>query len=121
MITPTRSMPSPSVPLATITEPKVAQGRPTGSRDFIYVDISSIDNATKRVIDPKRLPPAHAPSRARQHLRARDVVVSMTRPNLNAVALITDELSGAIGSTGFDVLRATSGVLPEWIYYAVQS
>src|SRR5205814_809216 len=63
----------------------------------------------------------HAPSRARQHLRAKDVVVSMTRPNLNAVAILGEDLDGAVGSTGFDVLRANDGALPEWIYYAVQS
>jgi type I restriction enzyme S subunit len=44
----------------------------------------------------------------------------MTRPNLNAVAMITDELAGSIGSTGFHVLRANS-VSPGWIYYRVQS
>jgi type I restriction enzyme S subunit len=109
------------VPLGGVTEPRVYQGRPTGSREFTYVDISSIDNATKRIVEPKRLRTADAPSRARQHLRSRDVIVSMTRPNLNAVALVDEQMDGAIGSTGFDVLRATSDVTPQWIYYGVQS
>lgn len=106
--------------IGDLVEPKVDQGGPSQS-EFTYVDISSIDNATKRVADPKRLPREEAPSRARQRLKARDVVVSMTRPNLNAVALLQSELDGAIGSTGFDVLRVKIGVEPTWLYYAVQT
>jgi type I restriction enzyme S subunit len=45
----------------------------------------------------------------------------MTRPNLNAVALVPPELDGAVGSTGFHVLRARDNVLPQWLYYGVQT
>ena len=45
----------------------------------------------------------------------------MTRPNLNAVALLPSELDGAIGSTGFYVLRADESTEPRWLYYAVQN
>ena len=45
----------------------------------------------------------------------------MTRPNLNAVALVPSELDGAIGSTGFHVLRAGESTEPRWLYYAVQN
>jgi type I restriction enzyme S subunit len=44
----------------------------------------------------------------------------MTRPNLNAVALVLPKHKGAIASTGFDVLRS-SAVVPEWLFYRVQS
>ena len=44
----------------------------------------------------------------------------MTRPNLNAVALVPKELDGEIASTGFDVLRA-SEIDPRWIFYTVRS
>jgi type I restriction enzyme, S subunit len=43
----------------------------------------------------------------------------MTRPNLNAVALVPDHLDGATASTGFVVLRAWK-IDPRWIYYSVQ-
>jgi type I restriction enzyme S subunit len=105
--------------LGDVAEEKIDQGGPTGS-EFAYVDISSIDNDAKRVTAPKILPAKEAPSRARQRLRAGDVVVSMTRPNLNAVAQIPDDLDGSIGSTGFHVLRAKS-VEPVWLRYAVQT
>lgn len=107
--------------LGELTVPKVEQTGPTGDAEFVYVDISSIDNQAKRIVDPKRLTPAAAPSRARQRLRKGDVLVSMTRPNLNAVAIVTPDLDGAIGSTGFHVLRANDDVEPHWLYYAVQS
>jgi type I restriction enzyme S subunit len=54
-------------------------------------------------------------------LAAGDVLVSMTRPNLNAVALVGSELDGAIGSTGFHVLRANESTDPRWLYFAVQN
>lgn len=44
----------------------------------------------------------------------------MTRPNLNAVAKITPSLDGAIGSTGFYVIRSEF-IEPDFVYYLVQS
>ncbi len=107
--------------LGDITASKVEQTGPPASGEFIYVDISSVDNRTKRIVEPKHLPVDGAPSRARQRLAAGDVLVSMTRPNLNAVALLPSELDGAIGSTGFHVLRADESTDPRWLYYAVQN
>lgn len=104
-----------------ISVPKIEQGGPTGSVEFVYVDISSVDNKLKRITAPKTLDVAAAPSRAKQRLKAGDVLVSMTRPNLNAVAMVPHELDGAVGSTGFHVLRATEGTEPRWLFYAVQS
>lgn len=103
-----------------LTEPKVDQSGPAKQGEFVYVDISSVDNNLKRIVDPKVLPVEKAPSRARQRLNQGDVLVSMTRPNLNAVAIVPTELDGAIGSTGFHVLRARE-VEPSWLFYAVQT
>jgi type I restriction enzyme S subunit len=85
-----------------------------------YIDIASIDRETKRIVSPQVLDGGAAPSRARKIVRAGDVLVSMTRPNLNAVALVPDVLDGQIASTGFDVLRAPK-VDPRWIFYAVRT
>lgn len=105
--------------LRDVVDDTVSGGGPTTGDEFLYVDISSINNQTKRIEDAKRLPVAEAPSRARQRLRSNDVVVSMTRPNLNAVALITPDLEDAIGSTGFCVLRPV--IESRYVYYRVQS
>lgn len=109
------------VSFAEVTAPKIEQGGPVGKGQFVYVDISSIDNKLKRITEPKTLEVCVAPSRAKQRLRAGDVLVSMTRPNLNAVAIVPSELEGAVGSTGFHVLRASPETEPRWLYYAVQT
>ena len=106
--------------LGELTDPAVEQTKPNGVGEFVYVDISSIDREIKRIVSPKMLPKSEAPSRARQLLRAGDVLVSMTRPNLNAVALVPPELDRSIGSTGFHVLRP-KGADPRWLFYAVQT
>ena len=88
---------------------------------FNYVDISSIDNVEKRITQPKVTVGRLAPSRARQVIRANDVLVATTRPNLNAVALVPPSLDGAICSTGFCVLRCNSKILPQYLFLFVQS
>ena len=105
--------------LGDLTQERVGQDGPK-TDEFVYVDISSVDNRLKRIVGSRVLRAEAAPSRAKQNIRAGDVLVSMTRPNLNAVALVPDEIDGAVASTGFHVLRAR-GVEPRWLYYAVQS
>jgi type I restriction enzyme S subunit len=92
----------------------------TPDSEFIYIDISSVDNKLKRIIEPKTLYGKDAPSRARQVVRTDDVIVSTTRPNLNAVAIIPQEFDNQICSTGFCVLRAKEGLLPDYLFAFVQ-
>jgi type I restriction enzyme S subunit len=103
-----------------VTEETIEQRAPGNGTKFLYVDISSINNKTKKITNPKKLLVAEAPSRAKQRLLPGDVLVSMTRPNLNAVALVPESMVGAIGSTGFHVLR-TKWILPSWLFYLVQT
>jgi len=89
---------------------------------FRYVDISSVDRETKSVIAATELRVTEAPSRARQLLRADDVLVSTVRPNLNSVAMVPAELDGAVGSTGFTVLRANpKRLLPRYLFHWVRT
>src|SRR5437868_3449775 len=106
--------------IGDIVEPTIEQASPRGKSNFLYVDISSIDNKTKKISEPKNLPPSKAPTRAKQHLKPHDVVVSMTRPNLNSVAIVPQEMSKAIGSTGFCVLRPIH-ITPALMFYLVQA
>jgi type I restriction enzyme S subunit len=93
---------------------------PHADKVLTYIDITSIDRALKKVSKPQQLLGADAPSRARKLVEKGDVLVSMTRPNLNAVALIGDQHDGCIASTGFDVLKPIE-VDPRWIFSAVRS
>ena len=88
---------------------------------FQYVDIASVDNASKRILDFKTLLGKDAPSRARQVIRTGNVIVSTTRPNLNAVALVPQELENQICSTGFCVLRPSKAIEPSYLFNFVQS
>lgn len=106
--------------LAEITS-DAAQHIPAQDELFTYIDIGSIDRETKRIATPQVLLGKDAPSRARKKVVKGDTLVSMTRPNLNAVAQVPAELDGQIASTGFDVLRPLNGIDPRWLSYLVRT
>ncbi len=91
------------------------------NHQFSYVDISSVDNVTKRITGAQRVKGATASVRARQVIQKDDILVSTTRPNLNAVAKVPNELDGQICSTGFCVLRCGSELDPDYLFAFVQS
>lgn len=106
--------------IGKVVEKKVPQHMPLANEDFYYIDISSVDRIAKKIINPQKVSGKDAPSRARQVVAKGDVLVSMTRPNLNAVAIVSDDLDGQIASTGFDVLRAKD-IESRWLYYLVRT
>ncbi|MFN2400157.1 MAG: restriction endonuclease subunit S, partial [Gemmatimonadaceae bacterium] len=88
---------------------------------FPYIDISSIDAAEKSIRGAVQILPRDAPSRARQLVERNDVLVSTVRPNLNAVAIVPDQLDGATASTGFSVLRPDrERIEARYLYHWVQ-
>jgi len=97
------------------------QCTPQDDESFVYIDISAIDRFAKVIQNPQRMMGKDAPSRARRRVAAGDTLVAMTRPNLNAVALVPEMLDGQIASTGFDVLRPRSGIDPRWLAYTVRT
>src|SRR5207248_9224992 len=109
--------------LADICEHKTDIRDPRVDPDatFRYVDITSVDNNTKRIVEAKTLLGKDAPSRARQVIRVDDVIVSTTRPNLNAVAFVPPDLDNQICSTGFCVLRALPELDPHYLFAFVQT
>lgn len=90
--------------------------------EFSYIDISGIDRDLKQISVTKRLLGCDAPSRARQIVHGGDILVSTVRPNLNAVAMVPDDLHNEIASTGFCVLRPRKDQLHNrYLFYFVQS
>ena len=90
--------------------------------DFIYIDISSVDNTTGRIVDPKIIRSEDAPSRARKVIRTNDLIFATTRPYLKSIALVTPDLDNQICSTGFCVLRADPAkALPDWFFHVCRS
>ncbi|MBX6951415.1 type I restriction endonuclease subunit S [Providencia rettgeri] len=85
---------------------KGEQRKPSGDKEFIYVDIGSINRDSKCIESPLKITGKNAPSRARKVINTGDVLVSLTRPNLNAVALVPKDLNDQIASTGFEVIKS---------------
>ncbi|MCA4918740.1 MAG: restriction endonuclease subunit S [Roseomonas sp.] len=113
----------PSVTLGDVCVARTGTEDPRSraSGQFTYIDISSVD-ASKKVITGARVMSANeAPSRARRKICEHDVLVSMTRPNLNAVAKVNASLAGEICSTGFSVLRAGPRLNAAYLFHFVQT
>jgi len=88
--------------------------------EFDYIDISAVNAAAKKITGARTILATDAPSRAKQLVHSGDLLVSTTRPNLNAVAMVPEHLSGAICSTGFCVLRASPDVNRNYLFAQVQ-
>lgn len=72
---------------------------------FDYVALADINEVTGTIDSTSQIKGQDAPSRARMRLRAGDVIASAVEGSLDKVALVSKEYGGAIGSTGFFVLR----------------
>lgn len=107
------------VSVGDVTKP-ISQKKPAEEETFKYIDIASIDRNKKIISNPKIICGKDAPSRARKLIFAGDTLVSLTRPNLNAVALVSEKYHGEIASTGFEVLRP-EGVEPRYLYFLTRT
>jgi restriction endonuclease S subunit len=73
--------------------------------DYRYIELADINQVIGAIESANEIKGKDAPSRARMLLRAGDVVASTVEGSLDKVALVSEEYQGAIGSTGFFVLR----------------
>lgn len=116
--------PIQNAPIGSLIE-KVASWNPVRDApedQLNYIDLSAVDNALKSVIDWQSITGREAPSRARQRVKAGDILVSTVRPNLNGVARVPANLDGATASTGFCVLRPKTVKLDaSYLFHWVQS
>ncbi len=112
----------PTIPIAELTLP-VEQRDPrlVPATEFRYVDIAAVDNKLKAIVGTKQMTGANAPSRARKVIKSGDVIVSMVRPNLNAVALVPQCLDNEICSTGFSVLRPSKRIRGRYLFAFTKS
>lgn len=79
--------------------------------DFIYVDISSVENETGIISYNTVLKGKDAPSRARRLAKSGSVLISTVRPNLKAFAFVEKENPRAVYSTGFAVMQSKDETL----------
>jgi type I restriction enzyme, S subunit len=95
---------------------------PMGHLDRIvtYIDISSVDNQSRIVFNPRSILASDLPSRGRRLVQPGDVLFATVRPYLRSIAMVP-EISNPVASTGFCVLRPAAGVSGRFLYYLVQS
>ena len=72
---------------------------------FPYIEISEIDTLSGEIQNISNIEINDAASRAKMIVRENDIIVSTTRPNRGAIALINKEQDFSIASTGFCVIR----------------
>lgn len=89
---------------------------------FTYIDLSSVDRDTHKIIEAIQINKESAPSRAQQIVHCGDILFGTTRPLLNRYCQITKEYNNQICSTGFCVLRPNYKIVNRrWIYHIISS
>ena len=81
-----------------------------GAEDTIeYVDISSVESASRSISGTTNFVVKSAPSRAQQCVEYGDILVSTVRPINRNIAVVTKKSPNLVASTGFCVLRPKEG------------
>ena len=86
-----------------------------------YIDISSIDNINQCLTGTPSFKMLDAPSRAQQKVEYGDILISTVRPNLRNIAIVNDDATNLVASSGFCVLRINDAALRSYIFYYVVS
>lgn len=86
-------------------------------RSFTYIDISSVNNKSFKIEEPKYLIGKEAPSRAKKEVKFGDIVFATTRPNLKNIAMVTENYDNPIASTGFCILRVNEKNVNKYLFF----
>ena len=115
----------PVVPLSDICEINAENKNPAlafGDDEFIYIDISSVENGTGKIDFSNKIKGSDAPSRAKRAVKKGDILFSTVRPNLKAYGYVErEDCDCCIVSTGFAVISAKTMVLSKYVYYMLYS
>lgn len=90
-------------------------------KEFIYLDIASIDNSQQKITNPKKYFGKDAPSRARQLVKSGDILFSTVRTYLKNIAVVNKVYDGQIASTGFCVIRPLRQIENRFIFWLIQT
>ncbi len=88
--------------------------------EMVYVDIGGVDSVG-RIVEREALTFGSAPTRARRIVRGGDVIVSTVRTYLRAIAVINNNESNLVVSTGFAVVRPNRGLTTDFAAYALRA
>ena len=105
------------IKLGDLCKPSAGQIKEDEDTLIDYIDISSVDNETKKITGYQTIIFGESPSRARKVVKRGNILVSTVRPNLNAVALLEEDTPNVtVASTGFCVLESKDDVDPRFIF-----
>ncbi len=90
-------------------------------KDFIYVDVSSVNKENLRIENTSLIKGKDAPSRARKLIKTNDVIFATVRPTLKRIALIPQKFDNQVCSTGYFVLRGKEFLENKFIFYFLQT
>lgn len=109
------------VKLASVCELNTQTINPAkdSNKEYIYIDIDSVENGTGYYSLDKRILGANAPSRARRFASSGSTIISTVRPNLRGFAYIEKEIPDSVYSTGFAILKSKneSILANKMVYY----
>jgi type I restriction enzyme S subunit len=91
------------------------------NHDFLYVDVSSVNNQTYSIEDVTQLKGKNAPSRARKLIKTGDVIFATVRPTLKRIAIVPEEYDNQVCSTGYFVLRPRDFISNKYLFYLLLS
>jgi type I restriction enzyme S subunit len=91
------------------------------NHDFLYVDVSSVDNQTYLIEEVTQLKGKDAPSRARKLIKTGDVIFATVRPTLKRIAIVPEEYDNQVCSTGYFVLRPRDFISNKYLFYFLLS
>lgn len=86
-------------------------------KEFIYLDVSSVNKETKEIEGAIVLLGKDAPSRARKMVQTNDIIFATVRPTHSRVALITEQYNEQLCSTGYFVLRTKEFLNNKLAFY----
>ncbi len=92
----------------------------SAEEEIEYVDIGSV-SFTGDIERMETLLSVNAPSRARRKARDGDVIASIVRTCLKAIAPVVAPPANMIVSTGFAVIRPGTGLVPHFARFALQA
>lgn len=109
-------------PISEVTERTTNIKWRETSESHQYIDLTSVNVDTKKIIETTEVKASNAPSRAQKLVKKDDVLFATTRPTQMRYCLIDEEYDGAVASTGYCVLRVKRDViLPKWILHLISS
>lgn len=90
-------------------------------KEFIYIEISSIDPKKQVLSNFKKIIGVDAPSRARQLIKNGDILFSTVRTYLKNIALVNINFNNIVASTGFCIIRPNNLINNKLLFYFIQS